>query len=96
MNCIVVVLLSQAVDIGMGYTVWRVIFRAANFRQKSKVAVRIYFRGFKFRDWMEAQQHCARMCTHSTKYAAQRAYDVHTPSAMCVLLTIELAAIPTP
>ena len=33
-------------------TVWRVIFGGANIREKSKVAVRINFRGFNFRDWM--------------------------------------------
>ena len=71
-------------------TIWWVIFGGANFRQKSKVAVRI-----NFRDWMEAQWRCAHMCTRGTKYASQCAYGVHTPLAMCMLLTIELAAIPT-
>ena len=31
-------------------TVWRVIFVGANFHEKSKVAFRINFRGFNFRD----------------------------------------------
>ena len=31
-------------------TVWRVIFGDANFRVKSEKALRINFRGFKFRD----------------------------------------------
>ena len=32
------------------HTVWRVIFRGDNFRGKSEEALRINFRGFKFRD----------------------------------------------
>ena len=36
---------------------------------------------------MEAQWCCVRMRTRSAEYAARRAYGVHTPSAMCVLLT---------
>jgi hypothetical protein len=31
-------------------TVWRVFFGGANFRGKSEKALRINFRGFKFRD----------------------------------------------
>ncbi len=31
-------------------TVWRVIFGGAKFREKSEKALRINFRGFKFRD----------------------------------------------
>ena len=67
------------------------VFRGANFREKPKVAVRINLCGFNFHDWMEAQQHCACMRTHSTEYAVWRAYGVHTPSssAMYVLLMID-------
>ena len=34
----------------VGSTVWRVIFMGSNFRGKSKKALKINFRGFKFRD----------------------------------------------
>ena len=32
------------------HTVWRVIFAGSNFRGKSEKALKINFRGFKFRD----------------------------------------------
>ena len=32
------------------HTVWQVIFVGANFREKSKMALKINFYGFKFRD----------------------------------------------
>jgi hypothetical protein len=37
-------------SIELHYTVWQVIFGGANFREKSEKALRINFRGFKFRD----------------------------------------------
>ena len=40
-------------------TVWWVIFRGANFRGKSEKALRINFRGFKFRDSNPIQGHVA-------------------------------------
>ena len=33
-----------------GNTIWRVIFVGSNFRGKSEKALKIIFRGFKFRD----------------------------------------------
>ena len=41
-------------------------FLGRQFREESKVAVRINFRGFNYRDWMEAQWHCAHMRSRST------------------------------
>ena len=35
---------------GLYYTVWRVIFVGSNFCGKSEKALKINFRGFKFRD----------------------------------------------
>ena len=43
---------KECSDMGtMSCTVWRVIFVGANFREKSKVAFRINFCGFNFRDY---------------------------------------------
>ena len=60
------------------HTVWRVIFGGANIREKSKVAVRINFRGFNFRDWAMHMRIHGMRCTHMV--------CMHAPSAMCMLL----------
>ena len=70
------------------YTVWRVIFGGANIHEKSKVAVRINFRFVTH--WMTNVYYMRIRYTWHVRMVC-----MHTPSAMCVLLTIELAAVPT-
>ena len=81
--------LSKRITHSFKGTVWWVIFGGANIRKKLKVAVRINFRGFNFCDWMTH----AYACIRSTRCACM--VCMHAPLAMCMLLTIELAAVPT-
>ena len=78
------------------YTVWRVIFRGANFREMSKVAIRINFRGYNFRDgWRPSSAVRAwAYAVLSTLCGARVVCTLPQPCA-CFWRSIELAAIPT-
>jgi hypothetical protein len=52
-------------------TIWRVIFRGANFRGKSEKVLRTNFRGFKFRESRSAALH-KRLCN---RYALSISLD---------------------